>query len=125
MNWVKAHTGGDDEHSRNNAVADRMAVEVLDGKPATPEVPATPVQDIKGCPLQLMGPPVSERELVSWCLSNLDKLDEGALHTALIQAYGKTCKKNGTELEKQKLHKSSLYRLVASSRIVKDIHKEE
>jgi ribonuclease HI len=123
INWVKAHTGGDDEHSRYNGVVDRMAVEVLEGKK---EVVITPKnKDITGSPLQLIGPPVSETELVTWCMANLDKLDKDALHTAVIQAYGKTCKKNGTELVKQKLHRSTLYRLISSSHIIVDNNKEE
>jgi hypothetical protein len=57
-------------------------------------------------------------------MSNLDKIDKDALHTAVIQAYGKTCKKNGTEIVKQKLHRSTLYRLVASSHIIVDNNQE-
>jgi ribonuclease HI len=122
INWVKAHTGGDDEYSRHNATVDQMAVEVLDGKKAIPA--AAEVKKIEGSPLQLMGPPITETELVSWCMSNLDKIDKDALHTAVIQAYGKTCKKNGTEIVKQKLHRSTLYRLVASSHIIVDNNQE-
>lgn len=122
INWVKAHTGGGDEHSRNNHIVDRMAVEVMDGKKDEKKMI---IQKIEGCPLQLMGPPISEKELVNWCLKNLDKIDERALHLALISAYGKTCKKNGTEIVKQKLHTSTQYRLVASSHIITDKNKEE
>ena len=123
INWVKAHTGGSDEHSKNNHVVDRMAAEVLDGKPVDPRT--LPIKKIEGCPLQLMGPPISEKELVSWCLNNLDKIDERALHLALISAYGKTCKKNGTEIVKQKLHTSTQYRLIASSHIITSTDNEE
>jgi hypothetical protein len=72
-----------------------------------------------------MGPPISEKELVSWCLNNLDKIDERTLHLALVQAYGKTCKKNGTEIVKQKLHTSTQYRLIASSHIITSTDNEE
>jgi hypothetical protein len=72
-----------------------------------------------------MGPPVEEKELVKWCLANLNKIDSDALKSALISAYSKTCKKNGTEIVKQKLHRTSQYRLVASSHIITDITKEE
>lgn len=123
INWVKAHTGGGDEHSRNNHIVDRMAVEVLEGKPV--DIKSLPIKTVEGCPLQLVGPPISEKELVNWCLKNLDKIDERALHLALISAYGKTCKKNGTEIVKQKLHTSTQYRLVASSHIITHTDKEE
>lgn len=122
INWIRAHTGGSDEHSKNNHIVDRMAVEVLEGKKE--EHKSVPIKTTEGCPLQLMGPPISEKELVSWCMNNLDKIDERALHLALISAYGKTCKKNGTEIVKQKLHTSTQYRLIASSHIITSIHKE-
>lgn len=117
---VKAHSGGTDEHSKNNEIVDRMAVEVLEGPVETQTIVMT-----EGCPLQLMGPPVEEKELVNWCLANLKKIDSDALKSALISAYSKTCKKNGTEIVKEKLHRSCRYRLVASSHIITDITKEE
>jgi ribonuclease HI len=120
ITWVKAHTGGTDEHSRNNEIVDRMAVEVLEGPKETKTIVMT-----EGCPLQLMGPPVEEKELVKWCLANLNKIDSDALKSALISAYSKTCKKNGTEIVKEKLHRSTRYRLIASSHIITDITKEE
>lgn len=123
INWVKAHTGGSDDHSKNNDIADRMAVEVLEGKKI--DIKSLPIKKIEGCPLQLIGPPVSEKELISWCLKNMDKIDERALHLALISAYGKTCKQNGTEIVKQKLHTTTQYRLVPSSHIITNTDNEE
>ena len=123
INWVKAHTGGSDEHSRNNHIVDRMAAEVIEGKKE--DTKSLPIKTIEGCPLQLVGPPVSEKDLINWCLKNLDKIDQRALHLALISAYGKTCKKTGTEIVKQKLHTATQYRLIASSHIITHTDKEE
>ena len=120
---VRAHTNGDDELSKNNHIVDRMAVEVLEGKKE--EIKPVRIEGIDGCPLQMMGPPISEATLVSWLRKNIDKLDENALNNALIQALSKTYKKNGFEVVRHKLHRTSEYRLVSSTHIVKDIHKKE
>ena len=117
---VKAHTGGTDEHSKNNEIVDRMATEILGDPTEKKKIVAT-----TGCPLQLMGPPIEEKELAKWCLANLDKIDSEALNSALLSAYGKTCKKNGTEIVKEKLHRTTRYRLIASSHIVTEVIKEE
>ena len=104
---VRAHTGGDDEMSKNNHIVDRMAAEILNPSPVeTPER----VKKIPG-PLQLMGPPVSEMSLYSWIRENTGQLDESALKVALLSAYSKTMRKNGYEVVKQKLHRTNEYRL--------------
>jgi ribonuclease HI len=69
ITWVKAHTGGTDEHSKNNEIVDRLATEVLEGPKEKVVIVKT-----EGCPLQLMGPPIEEKELAKWCLANLDKI---------------------------------------------------
>ena len=120
---VKAHTGGDDEFSKNNHIVDRMAVEVLDG-PAPPPTKIA-AKDLEGCPLQLMGPPVTDTTLIKWCRSNIDKLDADAVDTALLSALSKTVKKNGCEMVKQKLHRTTQYRIVASSHIITEVQKTE
>lgn len=107
---VLAHTGKDDYASKNNHIVDRMACRILN-----------PVEEIKiesntarfldDCPLQLMGPPVSERSIVRWCRENIDKLDNDALETALIGVLTKTARKNGFEVQKHRLHKTAEYRL--------------
>lgn len=118
---VKAHTGGDDEFSKNNAIVDRMAVNVIN--PTEPAV--VPIKGIDGCPLQMMGPPVSETALVAWCRAHLDLLDKEALDSALVSALNKTYAKNGCTIKKQKLHRTSQYRLIASTHITTEVVKEE
>ena len=123
ITWVKAHTGGDDEHSKYNHIVDQMAVEALEGP--KPKLSPIPVKEIEGCPLKMMGPPVSDTDLVKWCLDNTDKLDQEALNSAILSALSKTFVKNGTEMVKQKLHRSTQYRLIASSHILTSNNKEE
>jgi len=118
ITYVKAHTGGVDEQSRNNHIVDRMAVEVLN--PSEKEKIIEPSKEVlEGCPLKLMGPPVDEVELINWCFENMEKLDTLELRKALIAVFSKTLKKKGFEVEKQRLHRSNLYRLKTESGLIK------
>ena len=60
-----------------------------------------------------MGPPMNEKSLIEWCRSHIDKLDEHAVNTALLNALCKTVKTKGFEIKKQKLHRSTMYRLIS------------
>ena len=123
---VRAHTGGDDEQSKNNDIVDRMATKVL--SPEEVKVVTNTEEALEGCPLKLMGAPVDEKELVTWCLSNLGKLDTGELHKALISVLSKTVKKKGFEVDKQRLHRTNVYRLKTDTGLLKEgikITKEE
>lgn len=128
ITYVKAHTGGSDEESRNNHIVDRMASKVIKPEEDIKEIVSNGEEAIDGCPLKLMGAPVSEKELVTWCLSNVDKLDEGFLNSALISAFSKTIKKKGFEVEKQRLHRTVMFRLKTESGLIREgitIVKEE
>jgi ribonuclease HI len=124
---VKAHTGGVDDISRNNHIVDRMATNVLN--PDEPkEIASNTAEALEECPLKLMGPPVPESEILEWCLSNLNKLDQTEVNKAILSAFSKTLKLKGFEVEKQRLHRSTLYRLKTDSGLIKNtvtITKEE
>ena len=125
---VAAHTGAFDEDSKNNEIVDRMAVLVLNPEAANVKIVHTNTQKaIEGLPVELMGPPVTEKVLVNWCRENLDKLDEETLNYSLLQVLSKTVKKNGFELSKQKQHRGTIYRLLANNLIAEHtvITKEE
>ena len=127
--YVKAHTGGGDEQSKYNHIVDRMAVKVLNPEEEEPkEITSNKEDPFSDCPLKLMGPPINEKELVRWCLENVDKLDESALHSALCSAFSKTVKTKGFEVVKQRLHRTNLYRLKTESGLIKEdiiVTKEE
>lgn len=128
ISYVKAHTGGSDSPSVNNAIADKMAVEVLNPKDKAPEVKTNKEVPIEGMPLELMGPPIDETLLSTWAFNNVDKLDRESLNSALLSALGKTLKKKGFELVKQRLHRRVLYRLKTDSGLISEgvvIVKEE
>lgn len=124
ITYVEAHTGKDDYLSKNNHIVDRMAVKVI-----TPQldeevkvVTSNTQIFLTNCPLQLIGPPVSESALIKWCRANIDKLDQHALENALLSALSKTAKKNGYLIEEQKLHRTSQYRLITSNLITEGPH---
>jgi len=128
LTYVKAHTGGTDEQSKNNHIVDRMATRVLVPDVEVKEIVSNTEEALEGCPLKLMGAPIGERELVTWCLANIGKLDETELHKSLLSAFAKTVKKKGFEVDKQRLHRSVLYRLKTDTGLLKEgitIIKEE
>lgn len=122
ISYVEAHTGNDDELSRNNAIADKMATDILNSSEETTVkvISSNKQEGLEGLPLTLMGPPLSETSLLNWIKSNLDKLDSASLNSALITALSKTLKKKGFEVTKQRLHRSSMYRLVTANHLIVD-----
>ena len=120
ISHVKAHTGNDDELSKNNAVVDKMASDILLEGPVKEDVKViTNTQEaFEGFPLALMGPPVSENSLVQWCKANLDKLEPKFLAAALLSGLTKTLKEKGFGVQKQRLHRSNMYRLVSKNHLI-------
>jgi len=125
---VDAHTGGSDYNSVNNAIVDRMATKVLNPEVEVKVITTNTAVALEGLPLTLMGPPLPDSDIHKWCRENLDKLDQTAVEAALISALSKTLKKKGFELVKQKLHRSTQYRLVSANHLIAEgttIVKEE
>jgi ribonuclease HI len=116
---VKAHTGNDDDRSKNNHIVDRLAASVLN--PEEKEKVMTNVQEVlQGCPLTLLGPPLSEDTLVEWCLEHIELLDKKAISTAIITAFAKTIRQKGFDIVKQRLHRSTMYRLKTEIGLIKE-----
>jgi ribonuclease HI len=120
---VPAHTGGTDEHSKWNDVADRLAVKALETKgpvrigdlelPKQTEDSASR-PPLPGCPLRLMGPPVSEDELATYAQTHMADLladDAGIVRAGLALIVKKLLAKKGFEMDKQTVHKRTVYRL--------------
>ena len=125
---VDAHTGGSDYNSVNNAIVDRMATKVLNPEAEVKVITTNTAVALEGLPLTLMGPPLPDSDIHKWCRENLNSLDQAALEAALISALSKTLKKKGFELVKQKLHRSTQYRLVSANHLIAEgttILKEE
>jgi ribonuclease HI len=111
---VRSHTGGEDDLSRNNDIVDRMARATID---ETVSVAPPTTEDVlfDGCPLQLMGSPVSQTALVSWMRSNLDKLDKDVVDKYLIKAMTELCKTRDVTLTKQTIQKTPMIRAERTS----------
>jgi ribonuclease HI len=96
--YVRAHTGGSDEHSVHNDRVDRMARRVLDDSVVLPALHT----ETSGCPLQLMGPAVQTGVLSAWVKENMSFLDTSALEKALLRALSDTFANHGHKMEIRK-----------------------
>jgi ribonuclease HI len=106
---VKAHTGGEDDLSKQNDAVDRMARATIDD--SVREVPK-PAEDVlfEGCPLQLMGPPVSQTALIQWMRTHLNTLDAAVIDKHLMKALAELCKLRDVNLTKQTIQKTPMIR---------------
>lgn len=105
---VRAHTGGGDDLSVNNDIVDKMARGTVEEvKEAT-----APVMDelLPGCPLRLMGPPVSHGDLMRWIRANLNGLDTAIVNKHLFKAFAEIAKARDVTLTKQTLQRTPMIR---------------
>jgi ribonuclease HI len=106
---VRAHTGGEDDLSKQNDVVDRMARGTLDTTVRVVEPPA--LDDLfPGCPLRLLGPPVPQTEVVAWMRANLSTMDAAVIDKCLLRAFSELCKVRDVSLTKQIVAKRTLLR---------------
>jgi ribonuclease HI len=107
---VRAHTGGEDDLSKQNDIVDRMARESVEGK-RIELPPARPENELfEGCPLGLMSPPVSADVLTTWIRENLSKLDTEVINKHLFKAFTEMCKTRNVTLTKSTIQKQSMIR---------------
>lgn len=112
---VRAHTGKEDELSKHNDMVDRMARGTIeDVKTIAPMAPAADVL-FEGCPLQLMGSPVSQTSLLAWIRENLDSLDSATVDKHLYKAFAEVCKERDVNLTKQIIQKTPMIRAERTS----------
>lgn len=106
---VRAHTGGEDDLSKNNDIVDRMARSTVTDEVVTLPPPA---QDelFEGCPLRLLGPPVSQSDLVRWITTNSHRLPQQIVTKHLLKAFAEACKERDVTLTKQTVQKTPVYR---------------
>jgi ribonuclease HI len=106
---VRAHTGGEDDLSKQNDVVDRMARGTIDDTVRVVEPPA--IDDLfPGCPLRLMGPPVTQTELLDWMRANLGTMDRAVVDKHLLKAFSELCKVRDVTLTKQTIAKRPMLR---------------
>lgn len=111
---VRAHTGNEDDLSKNNDVVDRMARATIDD---TVKVIAPTVEDalFEGCPLSLMGPPVAQSQVISWVRANLNSLPTDVINKHLFKAFTELCKDKSVALTKQTIQKTPMIRAERTS----------
>jgi len=124
---IKAHTGLTDEDSKFNDIADRLARKsVEENKTVRYEdlevkvIRSGDVHDyvLHGIPLAIMGAPVEDEVLVKSILENIDSLDKKYVKTALVSALRKTLLDRNYDIEKAKIHKGVVYRLIEKKHLV-------
>lgn len=123
---VKAHTGGEDADSKWNDYADQLATKAAElGRAVKYEdviekvirTGTTADEVLAGIPLKIMGPPMSEADLVKAILANTASLDQKFLGAALITALKKTMTARAYDLEKTKIHGAIAYRLIEKTHL--------
>ena len=107
---VKAHTGGLDDLSKQNAVVDKMAQDVVNGVVPKPEVPVVVDELFPGCPLRIMGGPIQQKDIVAWVRSSLDTLDKDLIDKHLYKAFIEMCKARDVQLTRQIIAKTPVIR---------------
>jgi len=107
---VKAHTGGLDDLSKQNAVVDKMAQDVVNGVVPTPEVPVVVDELFPGCPLRIMGGPIQQKDIVAWIRSSLDTLDKDLIDKHLYKAFIEMCKARDVQLTRHIIAKTPVIR---------------
>ena len=116
ITFVRAHTGGQDELSKNNDIVDKMAVRVL--VPEEVKVISSTDSIFTGLDFKMMGPPIDYDVITKWCMTHLDQLDSKHLETALFMAFQKTVQTKGYAVESQIINKKKVVRLTSKTNIV-------
>ena len=122
---VKAHTGGLDDLSKQNAVVDKMAQDVVNGVVPTPEVPVVVDELFPGCPLRIMGGPIQQKDIVAWVRSSLDNLDKDLIDKHLYKAFIEMCKARDVQLTRQIIAKTPVIRAERGHLQIESVDKVE
>ena len=107
---VKAHTGGEDDLSRQNDIVDRMARGTIDDTVRVVPAHHSTEEIFAGCPLRLMGPPVQSSEILNWMRDNLETLDADVINKHLMKAFVEMCKDREVTLTKQTVQRRVVLR---------------
>jgi ribonuclease HI len=110
---VKAHTGNEDDLSKNNDIVDRMARGTIEEVKAV----VAPAEDVlfEGCPLQLLGGPIPQSQILTWMRANLNSLPTEVVNKHLYKAFTELCKEKEVTLTKQTIQRTPMVRAERSS----------
>lgn len=113
---VRAHTGNEDDLSKQNDVVDRMARATIDDSVKVVVPSSSPDDELfEGCPLRLLGPPVPQAQVLSWVRANLDKLPADVVSKHLYKLFTEVCKDKTVTLTKQTIQKTPMVRAERTS----------
>ena len=113
---VRAHTGNEDDLSKNNDIVDRMARSTIDDTVKLVTPGGTPEDALfEGCPLRLLGPPVSQTSVIAWVRENLDVLPGDVVNKHLYKMFAEICKERSVTLTKQTIQKTPMVRAERTS----------
>jgi ribonuclease HI len=107
---VRAHTGGEDDLSKNNDVVDRMARQSVEDNPQPVGLPAATDVLFEGCPLSLLGSSVHQTVIIKWIRDNMSVLDADVVDKHLFKAFTEICKARDVNLVKQTIQKKIVVR---------------
>lgn len=111
---VRAHTGNEDDLSKNNDIVDRMARSTIEEVKALATPPADDVL-FEGCPLRLLGSPIPQTQITQWMRSNLSSLPAEVINKHLFKAFTELCKEKEVTLTKQTIQRTPMIRAERSS----------
>lgn len=113
---VRAHTGGEDDLSKQNDVVDRMARATIDDTVKVVSPDSSPEDELfPGCPLRLLGPPVSQTQVTAWVRTHLETLPSDVVNKYLFKAFTEVCKDKSVALTKQTIQKTAMVRAERTS----------
>jgi hypothetical protein len=95
--------------SIQNDKVDKLAREAVDGKKEI-VVPPPTAEIATGCPLAVMGPPVSQGTLLNWVRGNLDAFDRDLIDKHLYKAFQEMCKAKNVTLTKNVSQRTTMLR---------------
>lgn len=112
---VRAHTGNEDDLSKQNDVVDRMARSTIDETVKVVAQETVEDEVFAGCPLRLLGPPVSQTQVNAWVRANLDALPADVVNKHLYKLFTEVCKDKQVTLTKQTIQKTAMVRAERTS----------
>lgn len=124
---VRAHTGKEDDLSKNNDIVDRMARATVSDEVAPAPPPPADDELFEGCPLRLLGPPVTQGQLILWLAENFQRLPAQIVTKHMLKAFAEACKERDVTLTKQTVQKTPVFRAERTRlQITHEVeHKEE
>ena len=113
---VRAHTGNEDDLSKQNDIVDRMARGTIDDAVKVIALSESAEDELfEDCPLRLLGPPVAQTHLIAWIHNNLNKFPADVLHKHLYKMFTEACKDKSVTLTKQTIQKTAMIRAERTS----------